>query len=411
MASPVNKQLNGVMTGRDNCEKLQKLNPKALKEFVDLVCGFEGMNDYINQQKYLLNGKEYQLPAKDRIDVHSVRFVGEGKDRNVEYKIKCLPEELMGFLEIGYLLRGVLLEKGYQQEAISIKETEVNNEYLVKIQLGKKPTPKPDLFVQYVNGHKYKIYNVEYAGNNVFIGDNHANIEQQNFKRDLISEAVNKKLVVFIELTRDEDMEKYMAKKLVGKTDSGYLYGMDDYYARTFSMYALGYNTLSDSQNPNQERFKEKMIIDCVRDHSLAGIWEMITGKMGKIVPLAASIPEAIKSAKTLKDVLDTIKNNPNYQDNLQWLKICRFILEAMKGKVISMGANRKLIDDFLDNPQKMFSTFYEQININFRNEYMAQNIKAVMSKFPADKKYTVIVGLDHLQNLFQLLCRLSQPL
>ena len=175
MTSPIN--INGVVAGRDNCEKLRKLNPATPKEVIDFICGFEEMNNYINQQKYLINGKEYQLPAKDRIDVHSVRFVGEGKDRHAEYKIKCLPEELMGFLEIGYLLIGVLLEKGYQQEAISIKETEVNYEYLIKIQLGTKPTPKPDLFVRYVNGHKYKIYNVEYAGNNVLIGDNHANIE------------------------------------------------------------------------------------------------------------------------------------------------------------------------------------------------------------------------------------------
>lgn len=276
------------------------------------------------------------------------------------------------------------------------------------------------------------------------IGVNHATEEFGDLQLSLVHKAINRELVLGLEgFLRNKDYEDYMASQ-IGKKASGFFYGIEDEYYRTFTTVFFGYYALALNKeskgiygegNPTsyEERVinaKRQLILDLVeypisRDLLKRSIDERIISSntlrlIDSITRITSVFDSGVVDPRYTHFIADNIFKNSvltsQFGNNEDWLDLYRKLGDETVKILQSLPEEYRpdiaLINDFFKSETSLEDSATVSEVGKWREKSMVKNMKYVIERgIEFEKDTYFLVGFAHRERLEKCLRELYSGL
>jgi len=234
------------------------------------------------------------------------------------------------------------------------------------------------------------------------IGVDHNDKAAQIIQNYLLGAAMLKNAIVFLEgIPRNEKIENVTIRSWYGVERKGYVYGLEGLFASTF-MLAMMCGLFVDADNGNS---LTKEFMGNLKNNSF---FRKYWNDFGSRVPenssrLYKGINAYMKNTqdKDLEYFIDNIGTIASFGDKNMWRSMCMSFADSMKEKAFRLGADKEMINSAIAKPGNTdLAEFNQRINIEWRNIFMATNIKNVAGEIDNDLPVFIFVGKMHAQDL-----------
>lgn len=247
----------------------------------------------------------------------------------------------------------------------------------------------------------------------IFIADRHLNQTMHTLKGLLIAEInrthATKPVAFFMEsVHRDPEIESRMYRDWLGRAKpEGLLYGPEPEFFRITS-WLLARNNLIMEQKVDALLVLYEMTVNPASRQALNALKQRNNGpKIDQMIASLETCSRITREGEPRKAAI-LFKAQPLF-DNVAllaelYLKLAQAGMDL--GWMPQEGVKPTL--DVLRRPEedKVFAHFFDAVNINLRDSYMARNILSVVRTLPADVEVAIYMGFLHMPGLVRELQR-----
>jgi len=204
-------------------------------------------------------------------------------------------------------------------------------------------------------------------------------------------------------MNRNEADEEKQVNSLYGIDGKGFVFGLENPIAVRLTGTVMHYLYLVNTIPNQEDSSKAQTIYDLLTDNTFRKHWNNTTPKgFEKLYAALNQFLERNKEAD-IGIAVRSIKGISEYSDNHQWAALLKTMSRAILATLTSTDAKViNITNEVLDNPKngKAITSFTEEVNLSWRNRFMTENIREVLTSLPPEIKVYILVGAGHVAEL-----------